>query len=320
MKYLSLLLALLLVLPLSTARAEFPDYTTETIEPGMPIVTKDPTDERVLEDGYCEFVARASYAKEIIWYLVSPDGTQKIKARYAPDHFPGLWVTGYDTERLGLDHIPATLANWFARAEFVGNTGNVYSHDAHIFLEVRELHTPTIELQPQNPSGGPATLEIRAVNAEPDGELVYQWYRNSTDRNKGGTPIPGATSPTYTPEAIPGTRYYSCTVRCTNGDRTSLSVRSQSVAVTFPEETEPAAAEAPVQSQPTAAPEPAITEPATLPPVPTTEPAAPQTPELLLPITPDIILTCVGGAIALIVLIGTVSLIRAVCSDRKRQK
>ena len=41
------------------------------------------------------------------------------------------------------------------------------------------------------------------------GNLSYQWYSNSTDSNSGGTPVPGATSATFTPlSSSIGVNYY----------------------------------------------------------------------------------------------------------------
>ena len=41
------------------------------------------------------------------------------------------------------------------------------------------------------------------------GTISYQWYSNTTNTSTGGTPIPGANNPTYTPStAIVGTQFY----------------------------------------------------------------------------------------------------------------
>lgn len=41
----------------------------------------------------------------------------------------------------------------------------------------------------------------------------YQWYSNTTNTNTGGTPIPGATSPSYLPQnTTAGTVYYYCVI------------------------------------------------------------------------------------------------------------
>ena len=54
------------------------------------------------------------------------------------------------------------------------------------------------------------TLTVTAT-ANDENALSYQWYRNSTDSNKGGTQIYGATSATYTTVATES-YYYYCVV------------------------------------------------------------------------------------------------------------
>jgi hypothetical protein len=57
-------------------------------------------------------------------------------------------------------------------------------------------HPPSI-LPTQSVAAG-ATYGITvAASSLNDGTLSYQWYRNTTASNSGGTPISGATSPTY---------------------------------------------------------------------------------------------------------------------------
>ena len=45
------------------------------------------------------------------------------------------------------------------------------------------------------------------------GSPQYHWYENTVNNHTTGTPIPGATSSSYTPStAVAGTTYYYCTV------------------------------------------------------------------------------------------------------------
>jgi uncharacterized repeat protein (TIGR02543 family) len=48
-----------------------------------------------------------------------------------------------------------------------------------------------------------------ALNPNGNGTLTYQWYSNTSPSNVGGTPLTGATNPSYTPDiSVAGTQYY----------------------------------------------------------------------------------------------------------------
>ncbi|GHT52500.1 hypothetical protein AGMMS49982_12900 [Bacteroidia bacterium] len=83
--------------------------------------------------------------------------------------------------------------------------------------------TPTITTQPQDATydaGATATaLSVSATSA--DGVLSYQWYKNTTNSNTGGTSISSATAATYTPlTATAGTIHYYVVVTNTNNSAT----------------------------------------------------------------------------------------------------
>lgn len=80
------------------------------------------------------------------------------------------------------------------------------------------LVTPPITTITEDPSTDPQTVcqgdafSPISVQAIGEGIVSYQWYSNSTDSNIGGTIIPGATNPTFTPPSnIVGTLYYYAT-------------------------------------------------------------------------------------------------------------
>lgn len=207
----------------------------------------------VREDGYAEFVARADYCKDIIWHLRSPGGGTDVLAKDAPNRFPGLWVTGLNSERLGLDHIPRELNEWRVLAEFVGRDGNVWSGAAIITVMNQELKAPTISQQPISANLKPTegtTLRITALTSERGTSLTYQWYRNTINSNVGGKAILGATGESFTPDYIPGTTYYYCSVQCTNGSETSAPIKSTCAAVTYITTPDPTAS---AETQPSSA-------------------------------------------------------------------
>lgn len=94
---------------------------------------------------------------------------------------------------------------------------------------------PTVTIQPQDttiPTGSTGSI---SVTASASGTLSYQWYRNTTDSNIGGSLISGATNATYsiTPSVV-GTTYYYCVITNTDtsvsGNQTA-SVKSGAAAV-----------------------------------------------------------------------------------------
>lgn len=281
---------------------------------GKPIITKHPTGENVREGGYAEFVARADSCLDIIWHLQNPGGSIDVLAEKAPERFPGLIVTGLNSERLGLDRIPKALDEWRVRAEFVGLDGNVWSDPAVISVMNQELTAPTIQQQPASanlkPTGG-TTLQISALTSEQNTTLTYQWYKNTINSNVGGKAILGATSASFTPDYEPGTTYYYCAVRCTNGSEISAATKTTCAAVTYittqgQESTAPTQATTPtVTVSPTASTlTPWGEATATEETLPTVIPDAPtRSNNLLLVVVGMIILIAILGIVATVIIL-----------------
>lgn len=202
----------------------------------MPVVTKHPSGENVRENGYAEFVARADNCLDIIWHLQNPGGSIDVLAAKAPEQFPGLVVSGLNSQRLGLNNIPKALNEWRVRAEFVGRDGNVWSDPAIISVMSQELAAPTIRRQPASANlkaTEGTTLQVDAATSESSAKLTYQWYKNTINSNVGGKAILGATNPDFTPDYIPGTTYYYCAVRSTTGNEISVATKTTCAAVTY---------------------------------------------------------------------------------------
>ena len=92
----------------------------------VPVVTKHPTDETVQEGGEAVFVAKANYAQSYRWQMVSPDGVRYDCAE-ASKTFPGLKVSGADSERITLSNIPLELDGYRICCKFTA--GDVVSSD-----------------------------------------------------------------------------------------------------------------------------------------------------------------------------------------------
>ncbi len=83
---------------------------------------------------------------------------------------------------------------------------------------------PTITAQPQGAEyiTGYAAAAMHVTATASAGTLSYQWYRNTTATNTGGTLISGATGPSYAPSTdVAGTFYYYCVVTDANGSTAS---------------------------------------------------------------------------------------------------
>jgi hypothetical protein len=109
--------------------------------------------------------------------------------------------------------------------------------------------TPRITAHPQTvvyDIGATATALSVTANAGDGGVLSYQWYRNTTNSNTGGTAINGATAARYTPptDAL-GTVYYYVTVTNTNAAATgqkTAAITSNAASVTVQKISPPALA------------------------------------------------------------------------------
>jgi len=91
---------------------------------------------------------------------------------------------------------------------------------------------PTITSQPSTTSqsicqnASATALTVSATGSS----LTYQWYKNSSNSNSGGTSVSGATSSSYTPStSSTGTLYYYCLV--SSGSCTTTSNASGAVVV-----------------------------------------------------------------------------------------
>ncbi|MDR0770608.1 MAG: IPTL-CTERM sorting domain-containing protein, partial [Burkholderiales bacterium] len=102
---------------------------------------------------------------------------------------------------------------------FVNNTGTTLVFTVAFPVTGAVPSTPgiTITVQPGNPAvrEGAITGSLTVVaTMNPSGPLLYQWYRNTTASNAGGTLIPGATNASYTipTNLAQGTYHFYCFV------------------------------------------------------------------------------------------------------------
>ena len=226
---------------------------------GNVTITKNPTRETVAKGGTAVFVARADNADSIVWRLVSPDASNTINAKSAPNEFSGLWVDGTNTETLTLGNIPESLNGWYVECKFDGKGGPVYTSGAKIVVTDATGTTndpsktttttnqasattqnvqpalPTISSQPKGAtmiSGQVTSLNVTATTTD-ESTLNYQWYASASNSTTSGTPIAGAISAQYQPPEKEGSMYYYVAVWGTKDGQTGTKIFSTPVEVRY---------------------------------------------------------------------------------------
>ena len=101
--------------------------------PGNVRVTKSPTSESVPYGGSCLFIAHASNATSVTWYIANGDASIVLTAAEAANNISGLSVSGANSDTLSLSGIPSWMNGYQVQACFTGEGGPVYSGIARIW-------------------------------------------------------------------------------------------------------------------------------------------------------------------------------------------
>lgn len=141
--------------------------TVVPLEDASPVVSKHPTSETVEEGGEAVFVAKAKYAQEYLWRLVTPDG-DTYDCDYIHNYFPGLKVTGATTERITLSNIPLELDGSRLWCMFTAGY-TVASDQATLFVTEKATMPPTEE--PTEEPTEPSTETVTESPTEPSDEV-----------------------------------------------------------------------------------------------------------------------------------------------------
>ncbi len=128
-----------------------------TPAPGSPVITKDPTDEKVQVGGSCWFVANHKGANFARWHFVSPDGTD-LQYDDAAAKFPTLKIHNGEFDSMKLSNIPAELNGYRFYCHFWNKNGSVDSKSA--LLTVEGAGTAN-----NNVTANPDTTAANAANA-----------------------------------------------------------------------------------------------------------------------------------------------------------
>ena len=116
--------------------------TPATPAPGSPVITKDPTDEKVQVGGSCWFVANHRGANFARWHFVSPDGTDvaidtkdENGNNVLAKQFPNLNIHNGEYDSMKLSNIPAELNGYRFYCHFWNANGSVDSKSALLTVE-----------------------------------------------------------------------------------------------------------------------------------------------------------------------------------------
>lgn len=248
-----------------------------------PKITKHPTGETVEVGDAAKFIARADNASKFTWRIVSKDTTCTYKATEAEYYFPGLQVSGEDTDTLILSNIPASMDSWSVECMFQNEHGNSFTNGAIITVikeEPKATPAPTKapaannnntqpEKEPEateeisttgsgktanittQPKGAQVekgeTVTLKAYATSPNnGDVSYQWYSASVNDVNAALPIGGATEEEYTVTPTEDVVYYWAAIWNTKEGVRSDAVFTDSAAVSLIPEATPTPAPTPV--------------------------------------------------------------------------
>jgi hypothetical protein len=120
--------------PTPTPAAPTPTPTPAQAAPGSPVITKDPTDEKVQVGGSCWFVANHKGANFARWHFVSPQG-EDLQYDDAAAKFPNLVIHNGEFDSMKLSNIPAELNGYRFYCHFWNKYGDVDSKSALLTVE-----------------------------------------------------------------------------------------------------------------------------------------------------------------------------------------
>jgi len=131
----------------------------------------------------------------------------------------------------------------FIGFKYMGNNADDwYIDDVEVSLitgDITHAQTPNITTHPQGatyPQNATATPLSATYSIADGGTVTYQWFRNTTGSNSGGTAISGATNRHYTPPTTTvGTMHYyvvkTNTNNSVNGNRTAIATSNTAAIV-----------------------------------------------------------------------------------------
>ena len=133
------------------------------------VITKQPSGETVKENGSAIFIAKAENCKDVLWHIISPEGSVDYAGEEILSAFGDVQIEGIDDEKIKIKNIPVAMSGWGFAADFISENGHKLSEKAVITLEgyeqteVQEVpeveETPTMML-----AAAPAALETEETD------------------------------------------------------------------------------------------------------------------------------------------------------------
>ena len=113
-----------------------------------PVVTKNPTDEKVIVGGSCWFVAKYENAVWAEWHFVSPDGSRDLTYADAEKEFSTMEIVKGYASTMQLKNIPEALNGWKVYCRFSNNNGAVTTTKASITVTNSTDGAPKVTKSP----------------------------------------------------------------------------------------------------------------------------------------------------------------------------
>lgn len=137
-----------------------------------PAVLAQPEDTHVLENGLCEFSALGTEGVTYSWTLRDPATGSEYLQDGAASAAEGLELLGYDTPRLILVHVPASMSGWEAQCVMITPDGKMMLKTRWAKLTVvgAEENTAPAETEaPETEGETPAVMNINDLTSQRGG-------------------------------------------------------------------------------------------------------------------------------------------------------
>ena len=152
-----------------------------TPAPGSPVITKDPTDEKVQVGGSCWFVANHRGANFARWHFVSPDGTDvaidtkdENGNNVLAKQFPNLNIHNGEYDSMKLSNIPAELNGYRFYCHFWNANGSVDSKSALLTVEgAGNVAAANTDVAAANAANGPKVTKDPTDETVKPGESAW---------------------------------------------------------------------------------------------------------------------------------------------------
>ena len=155
-----------------------PVYTPAPVntQSNLPRITKNPTDETVNVNGWCQFVTRYENADVAEWHFVNANG---IDASYldVQKQLPTLNIIGGNTKDMTLENIPAALNGCRVYCRFSNRWGSTDSGSALItVLNRQQYNTRRLTSRPATRAAGRKRSPAAARSTSPPAATaIWTW-------------------------------------------------------------------------------------------------------------------------------------------------